>query len=784
MGIFSLVNRYFYWLHGQWPSGKMEKLPVVNADGTTNVPGIYVVGDLTGIPLLKFAADSGARAIEHIASDKQFIADKDKQDVYDVIIIGGGISGYSAALEAKKRNVNYLLLEASEDFSTIKNFPNKKPIFTYPTDMIPKGEIQFGEDDNVKEALFENLSSKVKLSNLNKVKANALHVERKEGKLRIVTSEEHDFFAHRVILAIGKSGNYRQLNVEGEDNQKVVNRLHDPETYKNKKVVVVGGGDSALESVIAIADSQLSHSKENRSDKSLSDIKIVYRNEEFSRAKPENRDAVLKLEQEGRIGIMRSSFVKKIEEKNVSILHKNGEQSSFENDAILSLIGREAPLDFFRRSGIEIKGESTFSGWGLFFLFFLFVVFLYDWKNYGFLNNLWASVSFPDQMPHILSDMGSWWAAKVSDRSTLIGTIAISMKSRSFYYTVLYTSCIAIFGWQRIRRRKTPYVKVQTGVLFFVQFIPLFLLPEIILPWLGYMGIYDAGMGKYIADSLFPSYISPEALTAHQWPEWGHPRAYWHAYGFILAWPLNVYNLLTPTPIIGWLIISFIQTFILLPALIYKYGKGVYCGWICSCGALAETLGDNQRHKMPHGSGWNKLNFLGQMLLLVAILFLIARIVGWIFPDLWINASFSLLLTGENQDYKLVNALSWKWTVDVLLGGILGVGLYFKYSGRVWCRFACPLAALMNIYARFSRFRIFADKNKCISCNQCTNICHQGIDVMAFANKGKPMEDPQCVRCSACIQTCPTGVLQFGEIDRKTGNVVRLDKLNATLIKI
>src|ERR1700693_5122823 len=97
--------------------------------------------------------------------------------------------------------------------------------------------------------------------------------------------------------------------------------------------------------------------------------------------------------------------------------------------------------------------------------------------------------------------------------------------------------------------------------------------------------------------------------------------------------------------------------------------------------------------------------------------------------------------------------------VDIFLAGIIGVGMYFWFSGRVWCRFACPLAALMHIYARFSRFRIFPEKSKCISYNVCTSVCHQGIDIMNFANKGMPMQDPECVRCSACVQSCPTGVL-------------------------
>jgi NosR/NirI family nitrous oxide reductase transcriptional regulator len=132
----------------------------------------------------------------------------------------------------------------------------------------------------------------------------------------------------------------------------------------------------------------------------------------------------------------------------------------------------------------------------------------------------------------------------------------------------------------------------------------------------------------------------------------------------------------------------------------------------------------------------------------------VLRIIGWISPgyDVIDEHFFGWL------DH-------YKWLVDVGLAGVVGYAVYFWYSGRVWCRFACPLAALMHIYARFSRFRIFALKSKCISCNVCTSVCHQGIDVMNFANKGLQMEDPECVRCSACVQSCPTGVLSFGRLD-------------------
>jgi len=213
-----------------------------------------------------------------------------------------------------------------------------------------------------------------------------------------------------------------------------------------------------------------------------------------------------------------------------------------------------------------------------------------------------------------------------------------------------------------------------------------------------------------------------------------------------------------------------------LPLAIRRWGKGVYCGWICSCGALAETLGDTQRHKMPHGRWTQRLNFLGQFLLVLCLLMLGTRLASWGSPDSTIGIVAARIYGGILNGMPL---LSYRWTVDLFFSGILGVGLYWHFSGRTWCRFACPLAALMNIYARFSRFRIISDKKRCISCNVCTSVCHQGIDVMGFAQRGIPLEDPQCVRCSACIQECPTAVLQFGEVDAD-GRVIRLDRLEAT----
>jgi NosR/NirI family nitrous oxide reductase transcriptional regulator len=806
-----LIERYTKWLHTQWPAGTVEKLPVSGPGGITAQPGVRIVGDLTGIPLLKFSSHTGAEAVRAILKEEAGRR-KAEQGTLDLAIIGAGVGGISAAIEAKKAGLNFAIYEATEVFSTVINFPKAKPIYTYPTEMKLEGGLQFSAD--VKEALVEEMEAQRRAAG---IEVTAARVERVEPRGRdaviLHMSDKTTVTARRAIVAIGRSGNFRKLGVPGEElEDKVYNRLFDPKEFAGQNALVVGGGDSALETAIALATCG-------------AHVTLSYRRKELSRAKPDNiekvemlvRDASADVQVEkptservntavtsgmrgqkspGSLKLALGTEVTRIErdqvhlkpvEAGVSPARAQGPAADtaattgeLPNDVVFTMLGREAPLDFFRRSGIPIAGEGTLLGWIALGLLLAFCVFVYAWKSEGFAKT-WLD-PWPENMPAIISSLGGWFQSQVADRSTLLGTLAVSLKSRSFYYTFLYSSLIVGFGVARIRRRNTPYVTLQTIVLMLVQVVPLFLLPEIVLPWLGYDGWYDHGLGKTVADHLFESYIPDAQYAAHQWPDWGHPRAYWRAYGFILAWPLMVYNVFTDAPLTWWLVIAFIQTFVLIPAIIWRWGKGAYCGWICSCGALAETMGDNQRHKMPHGPFWNRLNMAGQVILAVAFLLLFVRVLGWIWPQSVFASAFHLLLEGKNSGGQLVTYANYKWLVDVFLGGIIGVGLYFKYSGRVWCRFFCPLAALMHIYARFSRFRIFPEKSKCISCNVCTSVCHQGIDIMNFANKGLPMQDPECVRCSACVQQCPTGVLAFGHYDGHRRIV--LDKIPASPVRM
>ncbi|NOT34419.1 MAG: NAD(P)-binding domain-containing protein [Candidatus Eisenbacteria bacterium] len=737
------LRRFARWLHLRWPAGTVEPLPEVGLDGSTAVPGLYVAGDLTGVPLLKFALDSGARVARTIANDPLMRARSNDASVPDLLVIGAGVSGLAAAAEAQALGLSYRVIEAAEPLATLIDFPRAKPIFTYPHGWQPAGAVQVGA--KIKEALVDELRSQTEALGIVTTPGRVTRVSRDGDRMTAHMADGETVHARRVLVAIGRSGEFRPLESAPVSSGKVFHRLHDPNDHRGLDVLVVGGGDSALESAIALAECGAR-------------VTLSYRKQSFARPKRENLARLESLAREGRLQLALGSTVSEVRADEVVLKNRDGESTTIPNHVVFAMLGRAAPLEFFRRSGVPIAGEMTPRRWAAMGAFVLFCAWLYNWKSGGWFSELWYQRHwFPTNLPELLARAGGAITTAAADPGTLLGTLAISASGPSFWYTLAYSTVVTVFGIQRIQRRRTPYITAQTLTLIAVQVVPLFLLPEVILPLMDRHG----WLPRTLADALFP------VVT------YGHGREFWRAYGLILAWPLNVYNIFTHEPLWAWIAIGGLQTLVLIPLGIYFFGKGVYCGWICSCGALAETLGDTHRHKMPHGPGWNRLNLAGQGILAIALALLVLRIVGWILPD------------GNAIDRVFDPVLKerYKWLVDVFLAGVVGYGVYFWYSGRFWCRFFCPLAALMHIYARFSRFAIVADKKKCISCNVCTSVCHQGIDVMSFANQGAPMQDPQCVRCSACVQSCPTGVLTFGQV-RRDGSLISIDSLLASPVQM
>ena len=753
------VAAYTHWLHTRWPAGTVEKLPLADGQGRTNVPGLYLVGDLTGVPLLKLSANAGVEAARRVADELE--GEEKQDDVLDLAIVGGGTSGFAAAKEAEKLGLRYAVFESSEPFSTIVNFPKGKHIYTYPTETQIEGDLVLHEKSDLKEGLIEDLREQTVDDGIKWVIGRVDHVERGGGMLEIVVPDKiktpdgvnlngtgfvggkERVKAKRVIVGIGRSGNYRKLDVPGEEHDKVYNRLHDPADYADQNVLVVGGGDSAMETAVALADAGAA-------------VTLSYRKAEFNRPKPENVEKLNALAGDGGVTLLMSSNVKEIRDGEAEVETAGGEVTTVANDSVFTMIGREPPLDFFRKSGVKIRDEHDWKWWASLAAFLTLCLWLYHWKGSdqegksilnvkGWYMPAWLQLDPAPAWQWVVAHSGGL-QSYLGNVNTLGGTIVGAAQHRAFYYTLAYCLCVVIFGVRRIRRRRTPYVFWQTLTLMTIQCVPLFILPEILLPWLGRNGHFDGGPLGWVADWLFPRV------------DYAPGREYWRSYGLVLAWPLMAWNWFTGEPVWGWIILGSLQTFVLIPAMVWYWGKGAYCGWICSCGALAETLGDTQRHKMPHGPFWNRLNMVGQVLLGFGLVIQLLFVLRWSGVG-WAREWSDYLATG-------VPLLSWSYFVDLIWAGVLGVGVYFWLSGRFWCRFACPLAALMHVYDRFGRFAILADKKKCISCNVCTSVCHQGIDVMSFANKGKPMQDPQCVRCSACVQMCPTGVLSFGRVDK------------------
>jgi NosR/NirI family nitrous oxide reductase transcriptional regulator len=808
----SILSKYFNWLQKDVPVGEVERYPKIDGNGETTVKGIFVTGDLTGLPLLKLAAENGQKVVRHILSTDEFKKLKSsntQNDIYDLIIVGAGPAGISAGLEAQKQNINFKILESSQKYNTIINFPKGKPIYAEPVDYKQQAELII--NDGTKESLLEELYSQIKDKNL-PIEEGAMveTINRVSDHIELVTKNQ-TYKAIQVILGIGKSGNSRMLKVPGENLPKVFNRLFDPIDAKGHDVLIVGGGDTALETAIAVAE----HAKSTT---------ISYRKSTFSRPKEGNIEKLNKLVSDGKIKLMIESDIKEIKEDKVIIISKDKNEIIIDNSMVFSMIGKELPLDFFKRSKIQIEGELSLTAKLQFALLLLFSGVLYFGKNsadfyqsfFGKLDSWGTAFSklFTAEfwfkfftLPSVIittlffDSTRIWNVTKYINAAVayfaLIGTVLLGVyliykfardyfpqiklnwqtfkyfyfilvaiffvviffggryfdvellgKSQSFWYTGFYSLTIFIFGLRRIKIKPTRYIKYQTWTLILIQVLPLFILPEFVFPFLGNIGALGSKDG-FIFTQVFPN------------------ESYWRSSGFILAWPLNFSNLYNGSITAFWLMFSLIQTFVVIPYIVYRWGKGAYCGWICSCGALAETLGDEYRTLAPHGAKAKKWENFGQWALLIAFIITALKLISVLY-------NINIPLINEKVSYTADFLQKFYYIgLDVIFAGVLGLGVYFFLSGRVWCRFGCPLAAWMHIVNRFSRYRIFSDKKKCISCNICTKVCHMGIDVMNYANKGIPMNDVECVRCSACVVNCPTEVLTFGSLpNTDTENVL------------
>jgi len=312
-------------------------IPLVNPNFETTVPGIFIAGELGGMGLIRKAAGQGQKAIDYIIQRPRGAFD------LDVVIVGAGPAGIAASLAAKKANLKFVTLEQEDSVGgTTYHYPRNKIVMTAPMELPLIGTIKVKEIS--KESLME-----LWLSVLAKVPMPIQYSEKmeditKEGDGFVVRTAKGSYRTSSILLAIGRRGTPRKLGVQGEDVAKVVYRLIDPEQYRGQHVMVVGGGDSALEAALDVAGEP------------GTTVTLSYRGSAFNRVKAKNRSRLDDAVARNQINLMLESQLTNISLAKVGIKY-SGKEFELDNDAIIVCAGGELPTPFLKKIGVAVEAR-------------------------------------------------------------------------------------------------------------------------------------------------------------------------------------------------------------------------------------------------------------------------------------------------------------------------------------------------------------------------------------------------------------------------------------------
>lgn len=421
----------------------------INEKLETNISGIYLVGDLTGFSLLKLSINQGSALVESMADD---LSRTHQNDAYDLVIIGAGAAGLSAAMAAHENGMRYVVLESALPANTIRDFFKGKKLFAEPEEVPVKGKLWFEECS--REELLSRWDADINAAGLNILTdRNVTDVRRLDGALRVETSGGEAFETTRVILAIGKQGNPRKLGVPGENLEKVKYRLYDAAKIRGQNIVVAGAGDNAVETALALCE--------------RNGVAMVVRGKEISRPKPANKKRLREMADASKLHFHYESTVSSITDKTIDIKTPGG-ILTVENDLVFVCAGAEPPWPFLRKIGIRTENEFTPRRKAFFITFVLLILCLYAFKESG-----------KDRL--IVLD---------GVRALLAASPVAAFVAKQ-WYGILYTSLVLgmgvfiLTGPRRRHFRLHNYVRMRTISCMFFQTVFLFALPAVPARWLG-----------------------------------------------------------------------------------------------------------------------------------------------------------------------------------------------------------------------------------------------------------------------------------------------------------
>lgn len=316
-------------------------VPQIDANFETNVPGLYIVGELGGRGLIKNAINEGKIAVEHVAKMTAAPAagTVEPGEVVDVIVVGSGPAGLSAGLEALRRGLSYRVLEQGTLSDTVRKYPRRKILLAEPVRVPLYGDLWIA--DASKETLLDVWETIVANTGLQVQTGERVENVAREGQVFTVTSTSGQYRARRVVLAMGRRGTPRKLGVPGEETDKVFYDIVEMEAFAGRRVLVIGGGDSAIESAVGLANQE------------GTTVTLAYRGDAFSRIKERNQAKIDAAIAAGRVQALFRAQVREIRPDLVR-LDVAGEATILPNDDVVIRIGGDAPFAFLERLGVRI----------------------------------------------------------------------------------------------------------------------------------------------------------------------------------------------------------------------------------------------------------------------------------------------------------------------------------------------------------------------------------------------------------------------------------------------